>query len=82
LIGAWPLIVFSPAAQGKPPLIQMNAMSALYQIPTADPPTLDSPDGWSDKFKMFIAQCLVKDPDARDTADRLLVWIAPSEMVL
>ena len=34
------------AAERKPPLFNMNAMSALYHIAQNDPPMLTTPDSW------------------------------------
>ena len=33
-------------AERKPPLFNMNAMSALYHIAQNDPPMLTAPDSW------------------------------------
>lgn len=33
-------------AERKPPLFNMNAMSALYHIAQNDPPMLTTPDSW------------------------------------
>ena len=49
----------------------MNAMSALYHIAQNDSPTLAS-RGWSDVFRHFVTLCLMKDPNDRPTASRLL----------
>ena len=45
----WVLIGFYNiflAAERKPPLFNMNAMSALYHIAQNDPPMLTTPDSW------------------------------------
>eukprot|EP00051_Salpingoeca_urceolata_P029112 m.488940 g.488940 ORF g.488940 m.488940 type:complete len:869 (-) comp26260_c0_seq1:110-2716(-) len=59
-------------AQRKPPLFEMQAMSALYHIPQSEPPTLADPAAWSVKFGEFVADCLVMDPDKRPTSAALL----------
>lgn len=58
-------------AERKPPLYNMNAMSALYHIAQNEPPTL-STTPWSDDFKQFIRLCLQKQPDERTAASDLL----------
>jgi len=55
------------AAEGKPPLFNMNAMAALYHIPQNDAPTLASTH-WSDDFRSFVETCLEKDPLVRPNA--------------
>lgn len=60
-------------AERRPPLFNMNAMSALYHIAQNDPPCLSalSINGktqssvWSDRFYSFVNQCLQKDPQQR-----------------
>jgi serine/threonine protein kinase len=41
-------------------------------IPTKPPPTLKVPEEWSPLFRDFIGKCLVKNPEERTAADRLL----------
>ncbi|CAJ0943003.1 unnamed protein product, partial [Mesorhabditis belari] len=57
-------------AERRPPLFNMNAMSALYHIAQNDPPTLQPTENgettpWSETFVSFIEQCLKKDPEER-----------------
>lgn len=60
-------------AERKPPLFNMNAMSALYHIAQNDPPQLNMETAnWSMEFKHFVAKCLAKQPDERPSADELL----------
>ena len=72
-------------AERKPPLFNMNPMSALYHIAQNDPPTLmmnaeNEPNHahgeprvlFSDDFTAFIAMCLQKNPIDRPTAKELL----------
>jgi len=58
-------------AERKPPLFNINAMSALYHIAQNDPPTLTT-DGWSPEFKDFVSACLKKTPADRPTTEELL----------
>ncbi|KJE89802.1 TAO kinase 1 [Capsaspora owczarzaki ATCC 30864] len=58
-------------AQLKPPHFQMHAMSALFHIPQADPPTLEAPH-WSGDFREFLAKCLQPDAAQRWSAHQLL----------
>ncbi|XP_048581800.1 serine/threonine-protein kinase TAO1 isoform X2 [Nematostella vectensis] len=58
-------------AERKPPLFNMNAMSALYHIAQNDPPSL-STDGWSQDFIKFVQLCLQKHPLDRPDAEQLI----------
>uniref|UniRef100_A0A8D3DGY9 Serine/threonine-protein kinase TAO3 n=1 Tax=Scophthalmus maximus TaxID=52904 RepID=A0A8D3DGY9_SCOMX len=55
----------------KPPLFNMNAMSALYHIAQNDSPTLQSNE-WSDPFRSFVDYCLLKIPQDRPSSGELL----------
>ncbi|GFO29630.1 serine/threonine-protein kinase tao1 [Plakobranchus ocellatus] len=59
-------------AERKPPLFNMNAMSALYHIAQNDSPSLSGGD-WSDEFRAFVDACLEKQPKDRPTATDLLL---------
>lgn len=59
------------AAERKPPLFNMNAMSALYHIAQNDSPTLSSGE-WSDDFRHFVDSCLAKNPSDRPDASELM----------
>ncbi|KAL3091356.1 hypothetical protein niasHS_007149 [Heterodera schachtii] len=59
-------------AELKPPLLDMNAYSALYHIAQNEPPSLlynhsDASESanWSESFRSFVDQCLRKDPAQR-----------------
>uniref|UniRef100_A0A669EYZ5 Serine/threonine-protein kinase TAO3 n=1 Tax=Oreochromis niloticus TaxID=8128 RepID=A0A669EYZ5_ORENI len=58
-------------AERKPPLFNMNAMSALYHIAQNDSPTLQSNE-WSDLFRSFVDYCLLKIPQDRPSSGELL----------
>ncbi|XP_068418926.1 serine/threonine-protein kinase TAO3 [Eschrichtius robustus] len=58
-------------AERKPPLFNMNAMSALYHIAQNDSPTLQSKE-WTDSFRRFVDYCLQKMPQGRPTSVELL----------
>lgn len=58
-------------AERKPPLFNMNAMSALYHIAQNDPPTLAGGE-WSDDFRHFVDSCLAKLPCDRPTSSEIL----------
>ncbi|XP_012997326.1 serine/threonine-protein kinase TAO3 isoform X1 [Cavia porcellus] len=58
-------------AERKPPLFNMNAMSALYHIAQNDSPTLQSHE-WTDSFRRFVDYCLQKIPQERPTSVELL----------
>ncbi|XP_070256196.1 serine/threonine-protein kinase TAO3 isoform X2 [Myotis yumanensis] len=58
-------------AERKPPLFNMNAMSALYHIAQNDSPTLQSNE-WTDSFRRFVDYCLQKIPQERPTSAELL----------
>ncbi|KAI5799217.1 kinase-like domain-containing protein [Peziza echinospora] len=57
-------------ANGEPPHSHIHPMKALFIIPKEPAPKLEG--AFSQTFKDFIAQCLVKDPSKRPTARELL----------
>lgn len=61
------------AAERKPPLFNMNAMSALYHIAQNDAPQLNSTEvQWSAVFVDFVNKCLMKEYTERLTAAQCL----------
>ncbi|XP_077016067.1 serine/threonine-protein kinase TAO3 isoform X1 [Tamandua tetradactyla] len=71
-VDVWSLgITCIELAERKPPLFNMNAMSALYHIAQNDSPTLQSIE-WTDSFKRFVDYCLQKIPQERPTSVELL----------
>uniref|UniRef100_A0AAR2L9Z8 non-specific serine/threonine protein kinase n=1 Tax=Pygocentrus nattereri TaxID=42514 RepID=A0AAR2L9Z8_PYGNA len=59
-------------AEGKPPYADIHPMRAIFMIPTNPPPTFRNPEQWSEPFREFVSQCLVKSPESRATATQLL----------
>ena len=49
-------------AERRPPLFNMNAMSALYHIAQNDSPSLATTGDWSTDFRNFVDSCLGKNP--------------------
>ncbi|KAM9371824.1 serine/threonine-protein kinase TAO3 isoform 2-T2 [Phaethornis superciliosus] len=71
-VDVWSLgITCIELAERKPPLFNMNAMSALYHIAQNDSPTLQSNE-WSDSFRGFVDACLQKIPQERPSSTNLL----------
>uniref|UniRef100_A0A8D2BE78 Serine/threonine-protein kinase TAO3 n=1 Tax=Sciurus vulgaris TaxID=55149 RepID=A0A8D2BE78_SCIVU len=71
-VDVWSLgITCIELAERKPPLFNMNAMSALYHIAQNDSPTLQS-SAWTDSFRRFVDYCLQKIPQERPTSAELL----------
>ncbi|CAL8353342.1 unnamed protein product [Lota lota] len=58
-------------AERKPPLFNMNAMSALYHIAQNESPTLMSSE-WTEYFRNFVDSCLQKLPQDRPNSEELL----------
>ncbi|XP_031553888.1 serine/threonine-protein kinase TAO2-like [Actinia tenebrosa] len=70
-VDIWSLGITSiELAERKPPLFNMNAMSALYHIAQNDPPTLTT-SGWSEDFVHFVQSCLQKHPLDRPSSEQL-----------
>lgn len=59
-------------AEGKPPYGDIHPMRAIFMIPTKPPPTLRELNKWSPEFKDFVNQCLVKNPEERPSATKML----------
>ncbi|CAF0893329.1 unnamed protein product [Adineta steineri] len=62
-------------AERKPPLFNMNPMSALYHIAQNEAPTLmmnNENQSYTNDFISFIAMCLKKNPIERPSAKELL----------
>uniref|UniRef100_A0A4W3JAL3 non-specific serine/threonine protein kinase n=1 Tax=Callorhinchus milii TaxID=7868 RepID=A0A4W3JAL3_CALMI len=71
-VDVWSLgITCIELAERKPPLFNMNAMSALYHIAQNESPALQSNE-WSDYFRNFVDSCLQKIPQDRPTSAELL----------
>ncbi|OMJ79898.1 hypothetical protein SteCoe_19985 [Stentor coeruleus] len=73
-IDIWSLgIVSLEIAEGEPPNLRENPMKALYLTATGPPPSLNEKHKWSSEFNRFTERCLIKDPEARPTAEELLL---------
>uniref|UniRef100_A0A8C5FDG7 non-specific serine/threonine protein kinase n=1 Tax=Gadus morhua TaxID=8049 RepID=A0A8C5FDG7_GADMO len=71
-IDIWSLgITCIELAERKPPLFNMNAMSALYHIAQNESPTLMSSE-WTEYFRNFVDSCLQKLPQDRPNSEELL----------
>ncbi|XP_069789232.1 serine/threonine-protein kinase TAO3 isoform X3 [Narcine bancroftii] len=71
-VDVWSLGITSiELAERKPPLFNMNAMSALYHIAQNESPMLQSNE-WSQFFRNFVDYCLQKIPQDRPTSLELL----------
>ncbi|XP_035291306.1 serine/threonine-protein kinase TAO1 isoform X1 [Anguilla anguilla] len=71
-VDVWSLgITCIELAERKPPLFNMNAMSALYHIAQNESPTLQSSE-WTDYFRNFVDSCLQKLPQDRPDSEDLL----------
>ncbi|KAK2881018.1 hypothetical protein Q8A67_018286 [Cirrhinus molitorella] len=71
-VDIWSLGITSiELAERKPPLFNMNAMSALYHIAQNESPTLQSSE-WTDYFRNFVDSCLQKLPQDRPNSEELL----------
>ncbi|XP_063059181.1 serine/threonine-protein kinase TAO1-like [Engraulis encrasicolus] len=70
-VDVWSLgITCIELAERKPPLFNMNAMSALYHIAQNESPTLQASE-WTDYFRNFIDSCLQKLPQDRPNSEDL-----------
>ena len=58
-------------ANGEPPHANVHPMKVLFQIPKQSAPRLEG-GSWSKDFRDFVAQCLTKDPDRRNSAKEML----------
>ena len=47
-------------------------LQAIFMIPTKPPPGLREAEEWSTEMRSLVADCLVKDPAQRPSADQLL----------
>lgn len=59
-------------AEGKPPYGDIHPMRAIFMIPTKPPPSLKEVNKWTEEFSNFVNSCLVKDPNERPSATKLL----------
>lgn len=59
-------------AECLPPMFDLHPMRVLFMIPKSNPPILKDREKWSSDFHEFLSQCLVKNPKARPSAQKLL----------
>lgn len=59
-------------AEGHPPYYEMVPLRVIFVIPAKPSPTLKKPEEFSTRFNEFLAACLVKDVDSRQTSAQLL----------
>lgn len=59
-------------AEGRPPHYNVPPTRARTQIANRPPPNFLHPTQWSNKFRSFLEQCLMKDKASRPSADELL----------
>ena len=72
-VDVWSLgIVAIEMAVGEPPHFNENPMKTLHLIVTQPPPEIPDDGRWSDGFRSFVKECLVKDPSARPSSEVLL----------
>jgi len=72
-VDIWSLgIMVIEMAEGEPPYMEFPPLRALFLITTKGIPDLKEPEKWSDEFKEFLKQCIVKDPAQRPSGKQLL----------
>jgi protein-serine/threonine kinase len=72
-VDIWSLgIMVMEMAEGEPPYMEFPPLRALFLITTKGIPDPKEADKWSDEFKDFLKQCLVKDANMRPTGKTLL----------
>jgi len=59
-------------AEGHPPYWNIHPMRAIFLIPNRDPPKLRDEEKWSPEFKEYMKQSLVRNPENRLEAKKLL----------
>ena len=58
-------------ANGDPPNLGKSQPAIISNILNGPPPTLED-DSWSEEYREFVSQCLVKNPNERPSAQLLL----------
>ena len=73
-VDIWSLAITAlEMADGEPPLMGESVMRALFLITVNDPPSLRDPSAWSETLGHILSKMLVKQPDARSSAEQLLM---------
>ncbi|KAI9292436.1 kinase-like protein [Neoconidiobolus thromboides FSU 785] len=65
-------ILLLEMAEGGPPLMGLDAVTAKESILSGVPPQLEDPYDWSLEFKQLLYSALVCDPEKRSSASELL----------
>mmetsp|Transcript_24858 Transcript_24858/g.31637 ORF Transcript_24858/g.31637 Transcript_24858/m.31637 type:complete len:427 (-) Transcript_24858:87-1367(-) len=72
-VDIWSLgIMLMELAEGEPPYMDYPPLRALFLITTRGIPGLKEPEQWSKEMISFLDKCLIKEPQARPTANELL----------
>lgn len=72
-VDVWSLgIVGIELAESVPPYFYEDCDKVLYLIASNPSPTLSKKNSWSEDFKDFIDQCLIKSPDVRPQSSKLI----------
>jgi len=60
-------------AESKPPHFKENLMRAILLISEGPAPTLTNPDKFSEEFRSFLSDCLIKEGSERADCEKLLL---------
>ncbi|OMJ72371.1 hypothetical protein SteCoe_29209 [Stentor coeruleus] len=72
-IDVWSLgIVGIELAESEPPYFNEDCAKALYLIASNPSPTLSKKNSWSEDFKDFVDQCLIKSTEIRPQSNMLI----------
>lgn len=72
-VDVWSLgIVGIELAEGEPPYFHEDYLKAMYFIATNPSPTLGNKKIWSEDYKDFVDQCLIKSSEMRPQSSQLI----------